>query len=150
MDDQRQKKSDQALFFSCGSNVDGRLGIAGKSEECHSLPCPLNTLAEKTAIALSSGRAHTLTILSDEGSNGEIYGWGSNSKGQLGVEETALFKPALISIENILADLQRSDEIQSQDRRKGEVICMEDKCMHYCESSNIIHLPHSPWNFRKM
>ena len=110
----RKKRCGKKTYFvSCGSNVDGRLGIGGNYEGCqtrltpvapfrkcstnsedakqNSIGCHLNS-SEHTSLeqhqmtdvlVMSCGRAHTLCICKTDGA---LYGWGSNDKGQLGLE----------------------------------------------------------------
>ena len=127
---QRRNIGKRTYYLACGSNVDGRLGIGGDSEGCQTALRRLapitkdpyvktgfekeyiETEKEKSthytgeipeALALSCGRAHTLCIGK---SNGCIYGWGPNDKGQLGLgkddELKSLFQPTMIDIEQYL------------------------------------------------
>jgi len=67
-------------LFSWGYNGNGQLGL---NKDTHQrIPCLISLLSNITIKKISGGHSHVFA-LSDEG---ELYGWGSNCHGQLGVE----------------------------------------------------------------
>lgn len=81
-------------LFSWGSNTEGQLGLNSKNfMECS--PRMVKTLGTSIVIQIACGMKHALALTN----NGELYSWGSNSEGQLGlgVDNKYEIKPKLIS-----------------------------------------------------
>ncbi|XP_045600512.2 LOW QUALITY PROTEIN: probable E3 ubiquitin-protein ligase HERC4 [Procambarus clarkii] len=81
------------LVYAWGENGFGQLGI--NSTESHtSTPKLVKSLARKQALQIACGSNHTLALTSD----GELYSWGQNNLGQLGLshKEGPQKEPALI------------------------------------------------------
>ncbi|XP_076648302.1 HECT and RLD domain containing E3 ubiquitin ligase 4 [Halictus rubicundus] len=67
-------------LFSWGSNADGQLGLDSKTVmEC--TPRMVKVLCTSTIVQVACGVKHTLALTN----NGELYSWGSNNEGQLGL-----------------------------------------------------------------
>ncbi|XP_053673272.1 probable E3 ubiquitin-protein ligase HERC4 [Anopheles nili] len=64
--------------FSFGSNTVGQLG---HDTENGSVPRMVKTIGTKHVVQISSGQYHCLVLTN----SGELYAWGSNSYGQLGI-----------------------------------------------------------------
>lgn len=62
-----------------GKGDDFRLGH-GSHEHCN-IPKVIEALREKSIVDISLGSVHCLALTSD----GKVYGWGENDKGQLGI-----------------------------------------------------------------
>ncbi|CAG2163198.1 unnamed protein product [Oppiella nova] len=65
--------------FVWGSNQLGQLGLGFECE--YSKPCKNQFLSDAKLTQLSCGAGHTLALTE----NGEVYGWGSNEWGQVGI-----------------------------------------------------------------
>eukprot|EP00958_Prasinococcus_capsulatus_P002961 scaffold266_cov391-Prasinococcus_capsulatus_cf.AAC.13 len=69
-------------LYAWGNNDHGQLGVGHRSEERHAVKVALPVLRESAQIALAvCGGSHSL-LLTDAG---EVYSWGSNAFGQLGI-----------------------------------------------------------------
>ncbi|XP_012252634.2 probable E3 ubiquitin-protein ligase HERC4 isoform X1 [Athalia rosae] len=81
-------------LFSWGSNADGQLGINTNSTDEHT-PRMVKTLGTSFIVQVACGAKHTLALTN----NGELYAWGCNEEGQLGlgVETTKELKPKLLT-----------------------------------------------------
>ncbi|XP_017798859.1 PREDICTED: probable E3 ubiquitin-protein ligase HERC4 [Habropoda laboriosa] len=81
-------------LFSWGSNAEGQLGLNSKNQmECS--PRMVKTLGTSTVVQVACGKKHALALTN----NGELYSWGFNSEGQLGLgtDVECELKPKLIS-----------------------------------------------------
>ncbi|CAL7935973.1 unnamed protein product [Xylocopa violacea] len=81
-------------LFSWGSNIYGQLGLNSKNVmECS--PHMIKTLGTSVVVQIACGIEHALALTN----NGELYSWGSNIEGQLGLGKDASYeiKPQLIS-----------------------------------------------------
>lgn len=79
----------EGTVWTWGSNSNGQLGIGSSDSSTHTIPLQvkLNSTTFLTGIALvGAGTSHSLAIKSSDGS---VYGWGSDSAGQLGDNSTA-------------------------------------------------------------
>jgi len=80
-------------IYTWGNNAFGQLGFRNISVD-FTYPSQVYTLANTRIVYVCAGFAHTLAITD----RGETYGWGSNDKGQLGLEGfVATFTPTLIT-----------------------------------------------------
>jgi alpha-tubulin suppressor-like RCC1 family protein len=80
-------------IFTWGNNAFGQLGFRNVSVD-FTYPSQVHTLQDTRIVYVCAGFAHTLAVTD----KGETYGWGSNDKGQLGLEGfTATFTPTLIT-----------------------------------------------------
>ncbi|KAK8730690.1 hypothetical protein OTU49_007871 [Cherax quadricarinatus] len=81
------------LIYAWGANEFGQLGI--NSTEWHT-PTPklVKSLARKHSLQIACGSNHTLALTSD----GDLYSWGQNNMGQLGLghKEGPQKEPALV------------------------------------------------------
>jgi len=73
--------SDMGRLFTWGNHQFGKLGL-NQSHFCMSVPMQVSTLTKFNIVLCSMGRNHTV-CLSDKGN---LFGWGSNTFGQLGLE----------------------------------------------------------------
>ncbi|XP_068967213.1 probable E3 ubiquitin-protein ligase HERC4 [Bombus flavifrons] len=81
-------------LFSWGCNSEGQLGLNSKNfMECS--PRMVKTLGTSIIVQVACGMKHALALTN----NGELYSWGSNSEGQLGlgVDIRYEIKPKLIN-----------------------------------------------------
>ena len=80
------------------------------------------------ALSISCGRAHTLCISKTDGS---VYGWGSNDKGQLGsgneTEINNLFQPTKINVEKCLNPHHTQTKYNQQEWDKQPLITNENQ-----------------------
>eukprot|EP00298_Acanthocystis_sp_HF-20_P018643 c22002_g8_i1.p1 GENE.c22002_g8_i1~~c22002_g8_i1.p1 ORF type:complete len:428 (-),score=185.23 c22002_g8_i1:139-1422(-) len=80
-------------IYAWGNNAFGQLGFRNVSVD-FTYPSQVYSLANTRIVYVCAGFAHTLAITD----RGETYGWGSNDKGQLGLEGfVATFTPTLIT-----------------------------------------------------
>ncbi|KAF7994791.1 hypothetical protein HCN44_004263 [Aphidius gifuensis] len=81
-------------LFSWGSNSDGQLGL-NTTNIIESTPSMVKTLGTSVIIQISCGLKHVIALTN----NSELYAWGSNSDGQLGLGSniSSTSKPILIS-----------------------------------------------------
>ncbi|XP_071455632.1 probable E3 ubiquitin-protein ligase HERC4 [Hetaerina americana] len=79
--------------FSWGCNLHGQLGHESITTSQHT-PKIVRSLAAVNIVQLASGIAHTLAIAN----NGDLYSWGSNTYGQLGIGTVGedVSKPQLV------------------------------------------------------
>ncbi|WP_402842945.1 SpaA isopeptide-forming pilin-related protein [Microbacterium sp. GXS0129] len=70
------------VVYAWGDNAAGQLGDGTTTS--HSTPAPVSTPAGVSFTDIAAGEAHVLALTSD----GQIYSWGSNSSGQLGIGST--------------------------------------------------------------
>ena len=75
-------KNSSGNLWSWGSNSDGRLGI-GSTEECVTIPNKIEGLSGITDVYFGGG---VFIIAKD--TNGNLWSWGSNDEGQLGIGST--------------------------------------------------------------
>ncbi|XP_043262293.1 probable E3 ubiquitin-protein ligase HERC4 [Colletes gigas] len=81
-------------LFSWGFNGESQLGLYPKNIiEC--TPCMVKALGTSVIVQIACGAKHTLALTN----NGELYSWGSNNKGQLGLDSHIItrIKPKLVS-----------------------------------------------------
>ncbi|XP_011152046.1 probable E3 ubiquitin-protein ligase HERC4 isoform X1 [Harpegnathos saltator] len=80
-------------LFSWGSNVEGQLGLDRVSATIRE-PRMVKTLGTKIIVQIACGLKHSIALTN----NGELYAWGSNSDGQLGLgSDTKMeLKPKLV------------------------------------------------------
>lgn len=81
---------DNGSLWAWGGNNSGQLGN-GKADGAPPLvpnpnPAEVSAMAGKTVVEAAAGRFHTLVVLSD----GSVWSWGENTKGQLGDNTTAM------------------------------------------------------------
>ncbi|KAK3679342.1 alpha tubulin suppressor [Recurvomyces mirabilis] len=77
-------------IFTCGEGLNGELGLGGEKQQTQELTRIPSFPPQGTSIAqISSSMAHTVAILS----NGEVWGWGKNRKGQLGEPNIDVWSP---------------------------------------------------------
>ncbi|XP_042223530.1 X-linked retinitis pigmentosa GTPase regulator-like isoform X2 [Homarus americanus] len=74
-----------------GHNGDGQLGTGDKED--HTFPVKVLDL-EAPAVAVAAGCFHSLVLTE----SGELYIWGSNSEGQLGLDVDEQLTPALLTL----------------------------------------------------
>ncbi|XP_019887375.1 probable E3 ubiquitin-protein ligase HERC4 isoform X1 [Ooceraea biroi] len=67
-------------LFSWGSNGKGQLGL-NSTDSIERVPHMIKTLATKTVVQVACGVEHSVALTND----GEVYSWGSNMDGQLGL-----------------------------------------------------------------
>jgi len=80
-------------IFTWGNNAYGQLGFKNVSID-FTYPTQVHQLADTRITYVCAGYAHTVAVTD----TGVVYGWGSNDKGQLGLDGfTATFSPTLIS-----------------------------------------------------
>lgn len=82
------------LIFAWGDNFYGQLGI-NSTEANISTPQLVKSMARKQTVQVASGSNHTLALTAD----GEVYGWGRNHLGQLGLghQQGPQKEPSLIT-----------------------------------------------------
>uniref|UniRef100_A0A0P5J2E5 E3 ubiquitin-protein ligase HERC3 n=1 Tax=Daphnia magna TaxID=35525 RepID=A0A0P5J2E5_9CRUS len=80
-------------IFAWGSNSSGQLGL-NVEESIMPTPKMVKSLATKQVVQIACGRSHSMALTNV----GEIYCWGSNSHGQLGLGSsgTPELKPCLV------------------------------------------------------
>jgi alpha-tubulin suppressor-like RCC1 family protein len=74
--------ADDGFLYSSGGNANGQLGLGWTGalvQEFQQVPM-VGLLAGKRIVAVGAGAGHTIVLTSD----GRVFGWGSNSNGQLG------------------------------------------------------------------
>lgn len=81
-------------LFSWGSNTEGQLGLNSKNF-MESSPRMVKTLGTSVVVQIACGMKHAFALTN----NGELYSWGSNSEGQLGLGTDTKYeiKPKFIS-----------------------------------------------------
>jgi len=80
-------------IYTWGNNAYGQLGFRNVSIDM-TLPTQVHSLADTRVVYVCAGFGHTLAVTDA----GVVYGWGSNSKGQLGLDGfTATFTPTIIT-----------------------------------------------------
>nr|XP_027235587.1 X-linked retinitis pigmentosa GTPase regulator-like isoform X1 [Penaeus vannamei] len=77
--------------FCWGYNGDGQLGTDDQID--HQSPVLVMTL-ENSPVAVAAGSAHSV-VLAD---TGELYVWGSNAEGQLGLDSEEVFTPTVLTL----------------------------------------------------
>ncbi|PWM15037.1 MAG: hypothetical protein DBX49_05395, partial [Clostridia bacterium] len=88
-------KSDGTVW-AWGSNARGQLGLGNNLDT--SIPVCLEALRDQQVISISAGEYHSLALTK----NGEIYSWGDNALGQLGLDlissgEGGVTQPTLVT-----------------------------------------------------
>lgn len=73
--------SDAGQLFSWGCNLFGQLGLGSRDQQEIQKPSLIKKLATMNIVQMSCGGNHCLAMTK----NGEIYSWGSNAFGQLGI-----------------------------------------------------------------
>ncbi|XP_046611167.1 probable E3 ubiquitin-protein ligase HERC4 isoform X2 [Neodiprion virginianus] len=81
-------------LFSWGSNADGQLGLNLNNFD-ERTPRMVKTLGASVVVQIACGLKHTLALTN----NGELYAWGCNKEGQLGIggESVKELKPKLVT-----------------------------------------------------
>eukprot|EP00854_Cymbomonas_tetramitiformis_P010660 gene10660-12607_t len=70
-------------LFTTGDNTYGQLGLGDNTDRESFVP--VRTVFAETFVAVSAGETHSLALTD----KGEIYAWGSNTRGQIALEDTA-------------------------------------------------------------
>ncbi|VDN02914.1 unnamed protein product [Thelazia callipaeda] len=92
--------SDNGEVWSCGCNCSGELGrVAGG--ECSYTIRPINLSSHSKIIQIAAGRNHSMAVAED----GRLFGWGSNSHGQIA-------QPANIIFSNVPTRVSLSKTVQ--------------------------------------
>jgi len=80
--------------FCWGDNTEGQLGLDISSNIVR-VPRMVKVLGTSVVVQIACGQKHTLALTN----NGEVYAWGSNSDGQLGLDTNVKLekKPKLIT-----------------------------------------------------
>uniref|UniRef100_A0A1Q3F9S7 Putative hect e3 ubiquitin ligase n=1 Tax=Culex tarsalis TaxID=7177 RepID=A0A1Q3F9S7_CULTA len=83
-------------LFSWGSNATGQLG---HDTDVASYPAPrmIKSIATKTVVQISCGHSHCLALTN----SGELYAWGANEYGQLGLGTTGKKVPTATLIKSL-------------------------------------------------
>ncbi|RMZ87545.1 hypothetical protein DV736_g5230, partial [Chaetothyriales sp. CBS 134916] len=94
---------DQQVVYACGIGTKGELGLGEEVSHC-STPASAfdlrrngNADAGPAIISISGGMSHVVLVTD----NGEVYGWGTSRKGELGhelVNEKVIWKPRRLAI----------------------------------------------------
>ncbi|XP_071539193.1 X-linked retinitis pigmentosa GTPase regulator-like isoform X3 [Panulirus ornatus] len=84
--------TESGRVFMIGSNDMGQLGL-GSTKPVNKPSC-IKSLKPEKALHIACGRSHTLVSCE----TGEIYIWGNNSEGQLGLDVGEQLTPALLTI----------------------------------------------------
>lgn len=71
--------------FSCGSNDKGQLGLSSNDYESQRVPRRIEVFSDKTITMIKAGTKHSAALSVE----GYCYIWGDNSRGQLGLNESA-------------------------------------------------------------
>lgn len=71
--------SDHGQIFVCGKGTDGQLGLGDHDDR--RWPVPLESMNGRPIVQLSAGENHSVAL----SISGNVYSWGSNKFGQLGV-----------------------------------------------------------------
>eukprot|EP00300_Choanocystis_sp_HF-7_P033326 c45645_g1_i1.p1 GENE.c45645_g1_i1~~c45645_g1_i1.p1 ORF type:complete len:442 (-),score=91.71 c45645_g1_i1:67-1362(-) len=80
-------------IYTWGNNAFGQLGFRNVSVD-FTIPSKVHSLGDTRIVYVCAGFGHTLAVTD----KGDVYGWGSNDMGQLGLEKiTATFDPTLIA-----------------------------------------------------
>jgi len=80
-------------IYTWGNNAFGQLGFKNVSVD-FTYPTQVHHLADTRITYVCAGFAHTIAVTD----TGVVYGWGSNDKGQLGLDGfTATFSPTIIT-----------------------------------------------------
>jgi len=88
--------STDGQVYSWGTGLDGRLGVGNTRNfrNPQKVVFPSNDSAQIKAAHVAAGKAHGLALTA----TGQIYSWGCNTKGQLGLgSEEDQFTPSLVS-----------------------------------------------------
>ncbi|KAJ9518466.1 hypothetical protein QJQ45_018482, partial [Haematococcus lacustris] len=102
--------ADDGSVLTFGANSQGQLG---HSEKDKFIPVPLEVGLPDSAVAVAAGEQHTLCLTK----GGEVWAWGSNASGQLGigptdkarVPEPRLVKPLTgVGVEELAAGSEHS------------------------------------------
>ena len=118
-------KSDGSVW-TWGANASGQLGIGSTDANTHPIPVQTKTNATTFLTAMSlvgAGASHSLAVKKSDGS---VFGWGSDSSGQLGdnsaattqsfpvqAKTTATGNPILIGIIDVAGGLSHSVALKS-------------------------------------
>lgn len=81
-------------LFSWGCNLEGQLGF-NSTDTTERVPRMVKTLGTRVIVQIACGLKHSIALTN----NGELYAWGSNSDGQLGLGSNTKMelKPKLVS-----------------------------------------------------
>jgi alpha-tubulin suppressor-like RCC1 family protein len=89
----------QGTVWAFGDNTFGSVGT-GDNKYVHYFPQKVGALQSKQVIGVAAGAYHSLAVTDQ----GEVYAWGDNSEGQLGISNhTAqeIWRPAKVSMDHI-------------------------------------------------
>ena len=87
-------KSDGTVW-AWGLNSNGQLGIGGVSNVYE--PTNIKDLNGKNVIAIHAGEYHSIALTSD----GDVYTWGANEHGQLGLNDASVFVAKPTKVNNL-------------------------------------------------
>lgn len=79
--------TDEGNLFTFGLNDEGQLGHSGGFDK---VPVPVEVKLQDPIVAVAAGDYHTLALTH----SGEVWAWGSNDKGQLGIGDSIHELPA--------------------------------------------------------
>lgn len=86
--------------YVCGRNLEGRLGLGHKINQCIPQKLNFNFNFNKTIKSISCGAHHTIALTNSN----EIYAWGGNEYGQVGLAHNQnQYLPQKILLENIMS-----------------------------------------------
>jgi alpha-tubulin suppressor-like RCC1 family protein len=94
--------SNDGVVYSWGNGEYGRCGN-GKKEQL--LPQPIELLQDKRVVAIASGQLHGLALTD----KGDIWAWGKNDAGQLGVGGAILMDLNTMEEFPLLVELEGDD-----------------------------------------
>eukprot|EP01105_Mastigella_eilhardi_P009333 TRINITY_DN2208_c1_g1_i4.p1 TRINITY_DN2208_c1_g1~~TRINITY_DN2208_c1_g1_i4.p1 ORF type:complete len:424 (-),score=13.10 TRINITY_DN2208_c1_g1_i4:77-1189(-) len=85
--------------FGCGQNQYGNLGL-GTTEPCRELARVMALARGSVLISMSCGSYHTAAVIASslDSIGGQVFCWGVNSSGQLGVPEMLVFTPTPVAL----------------------------------------------------
>ncbi|XP_020278361.1 probable E3 ubiquitin-protein ligase HERC4 isoform X2 [Pseudomyrmex gracilis] len=81
-------------LFGWGNDELGQLGL-NNNEQTKRIPRMVKAMATRVVVQIACGKEHSIALTND----GELYAWGSNKEGQLGISEDISVerKPTIIS-----------------------------------------------------
>nr|XP_006818715.1 PREDICTED: probable E3 ubiquitin-protein ligase HERC4-like [Saccoglossus kowalevskii] len=86
--------NDKYSVFSWGNDQYGQCGRGGISLEPKPIPRLIKSLEDMRVVQVACGSSHSLALTT----NGQIYAWGANDHGQLGLgSKESMSKPTLVS-----------------------------------------------------
>lgn len=84
-------------YISCKCNKDSANILTGlnNNEQTKRIPRMVKAMATRVVVQIACGKEHSIALTND----GELYAWGSNKEGQLGISEDMSIerKPTIIS-----------------------------------------------------